>query len=139
MEREKNLLLIDDDEELGNLLRDFLSHHNLNLEMINNGEDGIQELEILQLSSKGYDLVILDIMLPGISGLEVLKIIRKNNNIPIIMLTASGEDHDRILGLELGADDYLPKPFNSQELAARINAILRRSNNHSNSIPTTIK
>ena len=125
MEREKNLLLIDDDEELGNLLRDFLSHHNLNLKMINNGEDGIQELEILQLSSKGYDLVILDIMLPGISGLEVLKVIRKNNNIPIIMLTASGEDHDRILGLELGADDYLPKPFNSQELAARINAILR--------------
>jgi two-component system response regulator CpxR len=133
MKREKNILLIDDDEELGNLLRDFLSHHNLNLKMINNGEDGIQELEILQLSSKGYDLVILDIMLPGISGLEVLKIIRKNNNIPIIMLTASGEDHDRILGLELGADDYLPKPFNSQELAARINAILRRSNNHSNS------
>ena len=74
MERKKNLLLIDDDEELGNLLRDFLSHHNLNLEMINNGEDGIQELEILQLSSKGYDLVILDIMLPGISGLEVLKL-----------------------------------------------------------------
>ena len=127
------ILLIDDDVELGNLLCDFLSHHQINLEIANSGEDGIELLEQHQTSiNSSFDLIILDIMLPGISGLEVLKEIRKKNNIPIIMLTASGEDHDRILGLELGADDYLPKPFNSQELVARVRAILRRSNNHHN-------
>ena len=133
MDTYKKILLIDDDVELGNLLRDFLSHHQINLEIANSGEDGIELLEQHQTSiNSSFDLIILDIMLPGISGLEVLKEIRKKNNIPIIMLTASGEDHDRILGLELGADDYLPKPFNSQELVARVKAILRRSNNHHN-------
>tara|TARA_Y100000768_G_scaffold380745_1_gene358314 strand:- start:136 stop:837 length:702 start_codon:yes stop_codon:yes gene_type:complete len=127
------ILLIDDDVELGNLLSDFLSHHKIDLETTNSGEDGLELLEQYQTSkNSSFDLIILDIMLPGISGLEVLKEIRKENNIPIIMLTASGEDHDRILGLELGADDYLPKPFNSQELVARVKAILRRSNNHHN-------
>ena len=133
MDTYKKILLIDDDVELGNLLRDFLSHHQINLEIANSGEDGIELLEQHQTPiNSSFDLIILDIMLPGISGLEVLKEIRKKNNIPIIMLTASGEDHDRILGLELGADDYLPKPFNSQELVARVRAILRRSNNHHN-------
>ena len=132
MDAYKKILLIDDDIELGKLLRDFLSHHQIDLEIASSGEDGIELLEQHQTSkNSSLDLLILDIMLPGMSGLEVLKKIRKENNIPIIMLTASGEDHDRILGLELGADDYLPKPFNSQELVARIKAILRRSyNNH---------
>ncbi len=131
MEINQNIILIDDDEELGYLLKDFLSHHQINLTIANNGEDGIKMLEEnFSSSSKSFALLILDIMLPGISGLEVLKKIRKDSDIPIIMLTASGEDHDRILGLELGADDYLPKPFNSQELVARINAILRRSKNN---------
>ena len=127
MDAYKKILLIDDDIELGKLLRDFLSHHQIDLEIASSGEDGIELLEQHQTSkNSSLDLLILDIMLPGMSGLEVLKKIRKENNIPIIMLTASGEDHDRILGLELGADDYLPKPFNSQELVARIKAILRR-------------
>ena len=127
------ILLIDDDVELGSLLRDFLSHHQIDLETTNSGEDGLELIEERRTPTNSlFDLIILDIMLPGVSGLEVLKEIRKKNNIPIIMLTASGEDHDRILGLELGADDYLPKPFNSQELVARVKAILRRSNNHDN-------
>ena len=131
METNQNIILIDDDETLGDLLKDFLSHHQINLTVVKNGEDGIRVLEkSFSSPSKSFALLILDIMLPGISGLEVLKKIRKDSDIPIIMLTASGEDHDRILGLELGADDYLPKPFNSQELVARINAILRRSSNH---------
>ena len=133
MDAYKKILLIDDDIELGKLLRDFLSHHQIDLEIASSGEDGIELLEQHQTSkNSSLDLLILDIMLPGMSGLEVLKKIRKENNIPIIMLTASGEDHDRILGLELGADDYLPKPFNSQELVARIKAILRRSYNNQN-------
>jgi two-component system response regulator CpxR len=132
------ILLIDDDVELGNLLRDFLSHHQIDLEITNSGEEGLELLEKHQTSiNSSFDLLILDIMLPGISGLEVLKEIRKEKNIPIIMLTASGEDHDRILGLELGADDYLPKPFNSQELVARVKAILRRSYNHQNESSNT--
>ena len=127
----KNILLIDDDKRLCQLLRDFLSHHQLNIEVTHSGENAIALIKENRLGLECYyDLLILDIMLPGISGLTTLKEIRKDNSIPIIMLTASGEEKDRILGLELGADDYLPKPFSTPELLARIKAILRRSSQY---------
>ena len=117
-----NILLIDDDRELGKMLSDFLGADRLNITVRNTGESGLEEF-----SSRKFDLLILDIMLPGMSGLDVLKKIRQTNSIPVIMLTARGDDIDRIIGLEFGADDYLPKPFNPRELQARIKAILRRS------------
>jgi len=117
-----NILLIDDDQELGAMLTDFLAADHLMLTASNTGENGLQAF------AKGeFDLLILDIMLPGISGLDVLKNIRQKSNVPVIMLTARGDDIDRIIGLEFGADDYLAKPFNPRELVARIKAILRRA------------
>ena len=128
MDSKKNILLVDDDIELCGLLRDFLSQHQLNIETAHSGEEAIKLIKEDSIEhNHNFDLLILDIMLPGISGLTALKEIRINNSIPIVMLTASGEEKDRILGLELGADDYLPKPFSSLELLARIKAILRRS------------
>jgi two-component system response regulator CpxR len=118
------ILLIDDDQELGQMLSDFLTTDQLDLSACSSGEAGLQKLR----DSK-FDLVILDIMLPGISGLDVLRQLRQSSNIPVIMLTARGEDVDRIIGLEFGADDYLTKPFNPRELSARVKAILRRSQN----------
>ncbi len=94
------ILIIDDDQELGDMLSDFLAPDHLRLTTCLNGEDGLEALE-----SGDFDLLILDIMLPGMSGLDVLKKLRKASEIPVIMLTARGEDIDRILGLELGADD----------------------------------
>lgn len=116
------VLMIDDDRELGAMVTDFLAIDQLAVTVRNTGEEGIEAFK-----AGGFDLVILDIMMPGISGLEVLKKIRKNSNIPVVMLTARGDDVDRIIGLEFGADDYLPKPFNPRELVARIKAILRRA------------
>lgn len=117
-----NVLLIDDDRELGEMLRDFLTPDHLAVTACLSGEAGLETLQ-----SRDFDLMILDIMLPGMSGLDVLKEVRRRNDIPIIMLTARGDDVDRIIGLEFGADDYLAKPFNPRELAARIRAILRRA------------
>ena len=117
-----DILLIDDDRQLGAMLGDFLRTDKLSLTVCNNGEDGLALLH-----DKPFDLLILDIMLPGISGLEVLRRLRQDNELPVIMLTARGDDVDRIVGLEIGADDYLPKPFNPRELSARIKAILRRA------------
>jgi len=117
-----NILLIDDDQELGAMLRDFLAADHLMLTASNTGENGLQAF-----AEGEFDLLILDIMLPGISGLDVLKKIRQKSNVPVIMLTARGDDIDRIIGLEFGADDYLAKPFNPRELVARIKAILRRA------------
>lgn len=116
------VLMIDDDRELGAMVTDFLAIDQLAVTVRNTGEEGIEAFK-----AGGFDLVILDIMMPGINGLEVLKKIRKNSNIPVVMLTARGDDVDRIIGLEFGADDYLPKPFNPRELVARIKAILRRA------------
>ena len=116
------LLMIDDDRELGAMVTDFLAIDQLAVTVRNTGEEGIEAFK-----AGGFDLVILDIMMPGISGLEVLKKIRQNSNVPVVMLTARGDDVDRIIGLEFGADDYLPKPFNPRELVARIKAILRRA------------
>ena len=116
------ILLIDDDQELGQMLSDLLVADHLQVTVCHTGEAGIETF-----TSEDFDLLILDIMLPGISGLDVLKNIRHRSQVPVIMLTARGDDIDRIIGLEIGADDYLPKPFNPRELIARINAILRRS------------
>jgi len=114
--------MIDDDRELGDMITDFLAGDNLEVTVRHSGEAGIEEFK-----SGDYDLIILDIMMPGISGLDVLKKVRLTSAVPVIMLTARGDDVDRIIGLEFGADDYLPKPFNPRELVARIKAILRRA------------
>jgi two-component system phosphate regulon response regulator OmpR len=116
------VLIIDDDEKLQRLLKEYLGRNGFYALTLLNGSRVLETIR-----SESPDLIILDIMLPGKDGLEVLKDIRKDHNLPIIMLTAKGEDTDRIVGLELGADDYLPKPFNPRELLARIKAILRRS------------
>ena len=117
-----HILLIDDDRELGHMLRDYLVAESLEIQVCVSGEAGLQELKW-----RNFDLVILDIMLPGMNGLDVLKTLRETSDVPVIMLTARGDDVDRIIGLEFGADDYLAKPFNPRELAARIKAILRRA------------
>jgi two-component system response regulator CpxR len=104
------------------MLGDYFVADRLELVVSASGEDGLQ-----RVAAENFDLLILDIMLPGLSGLEVLQRIRRGSDVPIIMLTARGDDVDRIIGLEFGADDYLPKPFNPRELVARIKAILRRS------------
>jgi len=116
------VLLIDDDQELGLMLSDFLATDRLHVTVCNTGEEGVDTF-----TADDFDLLILDIMLPGMSGLDVLKKIRQSSQVPVIMLTARGDDIDRIIGLEFGADDYLPKPFNPRELLARIKAILRRA------------
>lgn len=117
----KKILVIDDDEKMNNLLRDYLS--GFDYEVIS-ALDPVTGLELLK--SEKPDLIILDVMLPTMNGFEACKEIRKENSIPIIMLTARGDVTDRIVGLEIGADDYLPKPFEPRELVARIQSIFRR-------------
>src|SRR5215471_13409598 len=114
-------LLIDDDIKLCELLKTYLTGHGFKLSVANNVKDGLR-----QLRNEDYDVVLLDIMLPDGDGLEVCKKIRADSSVPIIMLTARGADEDKIIGLELGADDYLAKPFNPRELVARMKAVLRR-------------
>ena len=116
------ILIIDDDKDLCELLNDYLSPEGFGVASAHTGLDGVE----LVLSGR-HSLVVLDVMLPGINGFEVLRRIRATSQIPVLMLTARGDDVDRIVGLEIGADDYLPKPFNPRELVARIRAILRRS------------
>ena len=115
-------LVVDDDERLRDLLAEYLGGRGFNVEAVSDGESAITRAK-----SGGLDLVVLDIMLPGKDGLEVCREVRGFSQVPIIMLTARGDETDRIVGLELGADDYLPKPFNPRDLVARINAILRRA------------
>ncbi|MBZ5584488.1 MAG: response regulator transcription factor [Acidobacteriia bacterium] len=115
------ILLVDDDAELCSLLGEFLTREGFEVECQHEGNRGLE-----RASADGVDLVVLDVMLPGLDGFEILRRLRQRSKVPVIMLTARGEDVDRIVGLELGADDYLPKPFNPRELAARIRAILRR-------------
>lgn len=117
--------MIDDDEKLTCLVCRYLTPHGFEVEAIHDGETG------LDAARRGtHELVILDLMLPGLDGLEVCRRLRTFSRIPILMLTARGEETDRIVGLEMGADDYLPKPFNARELLARIRAILRRAETH---------
>lgn len=115
------LLLIDDDVQLTGLLKEYFQRFEFSLDSATHPDKGLS-----MLASDNYDLVILDIMLPGMDGFEVCKLIRKDNEIPIVMLTARGEVMDRIVGMELGADDYLPKPFEPRELVVRIQSILKR-------------
>lgn len=116
-----NILLVDDDAELGSLMTEFLKREGFTVECELEGQKGLE-----RATSGTVDLVVLDVMLPGMDGFEILRRLRQRSKVPVIMLTARSEDVDRIIGLELGADDYLPKPFNPRELAARIRAILRR-------------
>ena len=125
------LLLVDDDVELTELLSSLLALEGFDVQTANNG------LEALQKLNESHELVLLDVMMPKLNGFETLKEIRKVSNVPVMMLTAKGDDIDRVLGLELGADDYLPKPFNDRELVARIRAILRRSVSPSNNVNDT--
>jgi DNA-binding response OmpR family regulator len=117
-------LLVDDDHELARLLRDYLGPHGVSVDHV---EDGLRALERLAAAADPYDIVLLDVMLPGIDGFEVCRRIRGSRDVPIVMLTARGDDADRVVGLEIGADDYLPKPFNPRELLARMRAVLRRA------------
>jgi two-component system response regulator CpxR len=116
------VLIVDDDVELCRLLSERLSSEGFALEAVHDGPHGLE-----RVLSQEHALVILDLMLPGMGGLEVLRRVRNQSPVPVLILTARGEDVDRILGLEIGADDYLPKPFNPRELIARIRAILRRT------------
>jgi len=118
----KQILIIDDDSKLNSLLTDYLSKFGFSVSSVINPSEGLKKIKH-QLP----DMIILDVMLPGMDGFEVCKQIRKEYSVPIIMLTARGEVTDRIVGLELGADDYLPKPFEPRELVARIQTVLRRN------------
>jgi len=117
----QSILLIDDDKQLAELLSQYFARFDIELDSATKPSEGLEKLD-----ANTYELVILDIMLPEMDGFEVCKIIRKQSDIPIIMLTARGEVMDRIVGIELGADDYLPKPFEPRELVVRIQSILRR-------------
>ena len=117
-----NILIADDDVELCELLKEFFESEDFHVRL---AHDGLDALEAAR--QPGLDLVVLDVMMPHMNGLDVLKELRKESRLPVIMLTARGDDLDRILGLELGADDYVPKPCNPRELMARIRAVMRRS------------
>ncbi|MEM7051024.1 MAG: response regulator transcription factor [Acidobacteriota bacterium] len=116
------LLMIDDDEKLVALTRDYLAPQGF---LVEAAHDGLAGLEVALLEPPA--LVVLDLMLPGLDGLEVCRRLRRESRVPVLMLTARGDETDRIVGLEMGADDYLPKPFNPRELLARVKAILRRT------------
>ncbi|MGA9885245.1 MAG: response regulator transcription factor [Candidatus Acidiferrales bacterium] len=118
----KHVLVVDDDVELCQLLTQFLAREGFEVECVNSGALGFE-----RAVSGSYSIVVLDVMLPDIKGFEVLRRVRAESRVPVLMLTARGDDQDRILGLEMGADDYLPKPFNPRELCARIDAVLRRA------------
>jgi len=115
-------LLVDDDARLSDLLRTYLEPHGV---LVTHAPDGGRGLAALEAG--GFDVVLLDLMMPGMDGLEVCRRIRAKSRIPIVMLTAKGDETDRVVGLELGADDYVPKPFSPRELLARIRAVLRRA------------
>ncbi len=116
------ILIIDDDEDLCELVSEYLTVEGFEIATVHDGEIG------LKTAANGeYDLAVLDVMLPKMNGFDVLRELRKVSTIPVLMLTARGEDMERIVGLEIGADDYLPKPFNPRELVARLRAILRRT------------
>jgi two-component system response regulator CpxR len=118
----KSVLIIDDDRELAELVAELLTEEGFGVEVANRSEEGLR-----RALSGEHALVVLDVMMPGMNGFEVLRRLRaEGSGVHVLMLTARGEDVDRIVGLEIGADDYLPKPFNPRELVARVNAVLRR-------------
>lgn len=116
------VLLIDDDVRLFELLAEYLAPHDVSLGHAKSGQEGLD-----LLAQGSFDAVLLDVMMPGLDGLETLRKIRKDQRIPVLMLTARGDESDRVVGLELGADDYVPKPFSPRELLARLRAVLRRT------------
>ncbi|MEZ9833627.1 response regulator [Vibrio breoganii] len=118
-----HILLVDDDTELTALLEDILTYEGFTVSQAHNGIEGLEAV------NEDIDLILLDIMMPKMSGMEMLKQLRENWQTPVLFLTAKGEEVDRVIGLELGADDFLPKPFSDRELLARIRAILRRTQN----------
>ena len=118
----EKILLVDDDVELVEMIRDYLRQEGFEASMVHDGERGVREA-----LSGNYAIAVLDVMMPGMSGIEALRRIRSESSLPVIMLTARGDDTDRIIGLELGADDYVPKPCTPRELTARIRAILKRT------------
>ncbi|QTH62795.1 response regulator transcription factor [Psychrosphaera ytuae] len=117
----KHVLIIDDDTDLTQLLHDYLTSNEFDVSIANDGQEGLD----LAIKSD-FDVILLDVMLPTLNGFEVLQQLRLSKSTPVIMLTAKGEDFDRIYGLEVGADDYIPKPFNHRELLARVKAMVRR-------------
>src|SRR3954466_12578598 len=117
-----SILLIDDDVELCDLMREFFEQHHFRMELVHEGRRGLS-----QALHGGHDLVLLDVMMPGIEGIELLRQVRRRSLIPVIVLTARTAQAERILGLNAGADDYLPKPFGPGELLARVRAVLRRA------------
>jgi DNA-binding response OmpR family regulator len=119
---DQRVLIVDDDRRLFALLRDYLGAHGV---LVTHAPDGPTGLRLL--GTEHFDAVLLDVMMPGMDGLETLRRIRSTSRIPVLMLTARGDETDRVVGLELGADDYLPKPFGPRELLARLRAVLRRS------------
>ncbi|HJQ22918.1 MAG TPA: response regulator transcription factor [Blastocatellia bacterium] len=125
------ILVVDDDLDLCELLAKYLKREGFEFEMVHNGEAGVNRAR-----ANAYALIILDVMLPNMNGFEVLSQIRARSQTPVLMLTARGDDVDRIVGLEMGADDYLPKPFNPRELVARIRAILRRARADADAVVT---
>lgn len=124
---QRRLLVVDDDRELRELLQRYLTENGF---IVTTVSDGVEMAQ--QLSQQNFSLIILDLMLPGDDGLTLTKQLRQNSNLPVIMLSARGDDVDRIVGLEIGADDYLAKPFNPRELLARIKSLLRRSTEFEN-------
>jgi len=122
MRKVDRILVIDDDVELCSLVGEYLEPEGFQIEAVHDGNRGLE-----RALSGDHLLVVLDVMLPGLNGFDVLRRLRTTSRIPVLLLTARGEDVDRIVGLEIGADDYLPKPFNPRELVARIRAILRRT------------
>jgi two-component system, OmpR family, response regulator CpxR len=130
------ILVIDDDVELCGLVSEYLAPEGFQVEAVHDGRVGLD-----RALNGNYLLVVLDVMLPGMNGFDVLRNMRDKSRIPVLLLTARGEDVDRIVGLEIGADDYLPKPFNPRELVARIRAVLRRTAVGSNGdgVPEAVK
>ncbi len=117
----KRVLMIEDDEDLAAMVAEYLGSRGLEVATRSNGTDGMKAFR-----ASRFDALILDVMLPDVDGFEICRRVRAESDVPIVMLTARGEEMDRIIGLELGADDYLPKPFSPRELLARLNAVLRR-------------
>lgn len=121
MVNKQKILIVDDDENIAELISLYLAKECFDTKIVGDGESALEMIKTYQ-----PNIMLLDIMLPGIDGYEVLREVRKNSNLPIIMLSAKGEVFDKVLGLELGADDYIMKPFDSKEMVARVKAVLRR-------------
>ncbi|HAF25761.1 MAG TPA: DNA-binding response regulator, partial [Lachnospiraceae bacterium] len=126
MAEKQRILIVDDDENIAELISLYLTKECFETKIINDGESAIREIPVFN-----PNLILLDLMLPGIDGYQVCREVRANSQVPIIMLSAKGEIFDKVLGLELGADDYMEKPFDSKELVARVKAVLRRYKNTS--------